>query len=285
MGSMGSLMTMRLLQAGYPLSVYDRTKEKTQEVAQNGAGVADTPRELALDSDFILSSITDYHALHELMYGPHGAITGARPGSVFVDLSTIAPGQSRQLAAAIKEQGAEMIDAAVSGSTPQAKGGELVVFVGGEQETYRKAKPILDHLGKSVFYMGQQGMGTTMKMVVNTLLGLGMQAVAEAVALGEKAGLEKNTLLDVLAQTTVIAPTHKAKLDNLKKGEYPATFALALMRKDFSLIMREAAELSVSMPATAAAEQMYAAALASGLDADYSVMLQFMRTMSGMEKE
>lgn len=285
MGSMGSLMTMRLLQAGYPLSVYDRTKERTQEVVQNGAHVAETPRELALNSDFILSCVTDYHALHELMHGSHGAITGARPGLIFVDLSTIAPDQSRQLAAAIKEQGAEMIDAAVSGSTPQAKGGELVVFVGGDQEAYRKAKPILEHLGKSVFYMGQQGMGTTMKMVVNTLLGLGMQAVAEAVALGEKSGLEKNTLLDVLAQTTVIAPTHKAKLDNLKKGEYPTTFSLALMRKDFSLIMREAAELSVSMPATAAAEQMYAAALASGLDADYSVMLQFMRKMSGIEKE
>lgn len=285
MGSMGSLMTMRLLQAGYPLGVYDRTKEKTHEAVQNGATLADTPRDLALNSDFVLSSVTDNHALHELMYGQHGAIAGAKPGSVFVDLSTIAPSQSRQLAAAVKEQGADMIDAAVSGSTPQAKGGELVIFVGGEQETYSKAKPILEHLGKSVFYMGQQGMGTAMKMVVNTLLGLGLQAVAEAVALGEKAGLEKNMLLDVLAQTTVIAPTHKAKLDNLKNGEYPTTFALALMRKDFSLIMREAAELSVSMPATAAAEQMYAAALARGLDADYSIMLQFMREMAGIKEE
>ena len=285
MGSMGSLMAMRLLQAGYPLSVYDRTKEKTQEAVQNGAKLADTPRDLALNSDFVLSSVTDNHALHELMYGQHGAVAGAKPGSVFVDLSTIAPDQSRQLAAAVKEQGAEMIDAAVSGSTPQAKAGELVIFVGGGQETYSKAKPILEHLGKSVFYMGQQGMGTAMKMVVNTLLGLGLQAIAEAVALGEKAGLEKNMLLDVLEQTAVIAPTHKAKLDNLKNGEYPTTFALALMRKDFSLIMREAAELSVPMPATAAAEQMYAAALARGLDADYSIMLQFMREMAGIEEE
>jgi 3-hydroxyisobutyrate dehydrogenase-like beta-hydroxyacid dehydrogenase len=284
MGSMGSLMTMRLLQSGYPLSVYDRTQEKAQEAAQNGATLADTPRDLALASDFVLSSLTDYHALHELMYGEHGAIAGAKPGSVFVDLSTIAPSQSRQLAADVKEQGAQMIDAAVSGSTPQAKGGELVIFVGGEQEIYSKAKTILEHLGKSVFYMGQHGMGTTMKMVVNTLLGLGLQAVAEAVALGEKAGLEKNMLLDVLGQTAVIAPTHKSKLDNLKNGEYPTTFSLALMRKDFSLIMREAAELSVSMPATAAAEQMYAAALARGLDADYSIMLQFMREMAGIEE-
>ena len=283
MGSMGSLMTMRLLQAGYPLSVYDRTKEKTQEAVQNGANLAETPRDLALESDFVLSSVTDNHALHELMYGEHGAVAGAKPGSIFVDLSTIAPDQSRQLAAAVKEQGAEMIDAAVSGSTPQAKEGELVIFVGGGQEVYSKAKPILEHLGKSVFHMGQQGMGTAMKMVVNTLLGSGLQIVAEAVALGEKAGLEKNMLLDVLGQTAVIAPTHKAKLDNLKNGEYPATFALALMRKDFSLIMREAAELSVSMPATAAAEQMYAAALAKGLDADYSIMLQFMREMAGIE--
>ncbi len=159
-----------------------------------------------------------------------------------------------------------------------------MIFVGGEQETYQQHLPILETLGQHVFYMGAHGMGTTMKMVVNTLLGLEMQAIAEAIALGEKAGLEKNLLLDVLGQTTVIAPAHKGKLDNVRQEHYPLQFALSLMRKDFSLIMREAAELSVSMPATAVAEQMYAAALARGDDEDFSVILQFMRNLSGMEK-
>ena len=175
-----------------------------------------------------------------------------------------------------------MIDAAVSGSTPQLKEGNLVIFVGGEQEIYEQCKPILEHLGKSIFYMGDSGKGTTMKMVVNTLLGLGLQAVAEALALGEKAGLDKQQLIDVLGQTTAISAAHKAKLTNIKNEDYPITFALSMMRKDFSLILRMAAELSVPMPATAAAEQMYAAALAQGHDEDYSVMLQFMEQLSAL---
>lgn len=143
-------------------------------------------------------------------------------------------------------------------------------------------KPILEHFGKSIFYMGESGKGTTMKMVVNTLLGLGLQAVAEALALGEKAGLNKQQLIDVLGQTTAIAPTHKAKLANVKNEDYPVTFALPMMRKDFSLIPRMAAELSVPMPATAAAEQMYAAALAQGHNEDYSIMIQFMEQLSAL---
>ncbi len=121
-----------------------------------------------------------------------------------------------------------------------------------------------------------------MKLVVNTLLGLGLQAVAEAISLGEKAGLEKKLLLDVLGQTTVIAPAHKMKLENVAREEYPTNFALAMMRKDFSLILHLAAELSVTMPATAAAEQMYTAALAKEHNEDYSVILQFMEDLSGI---
>jgi 3-hydroxyisobutyrate dehydrogenase-like beta-hydroxyacid dehydrogenase len=121
-----------------------------------------------------------------------------------------------------------------------------------------------------------------MKMVVNTLLGLELQALAEALALGEKAGLQKQLLVDVLSQTTVVAPAHRAKLENFRNEEYPVNFGLSMMRKDFSLIMRMAAELSVSMPATAAAEQMYAAALAQGYDEDFSVMMQFMEQLSGI---
>jgi 3-hydroxyisobutyrate dehydrogenase len=162
--------------------------------------------------------------------------------------------------------------------------GSLVYFVGGEEATYQQCKPILEALSKNCFYMGESGKGTTMKMVVNTMLGLELQALAESITLGEKAGLDRKQLLDVLGQTTVIAPAHKAKLANAERKEYPVNFALATMRKDFSLIMRLAAELSVSMPATAAAEQMYAAALARGHDEDFSVMIQFMEEMSGVQQ-
>ena len=282
LGHMGELIALRLLQAGYPMSIYDRTKEKTQELAWQGATVATTPQELAQQSDIIISCVTDTHALNAVMHGPDGAIAGAHQGSIFIDMSTVSPQESRHIAEQVKEKGASMLDAAISGSTPQVKEGTLVIFVGGEQEIYQRCKPILETLAKSVIYIGSNGMGTTMKLVVNSVLGLELQALAEALALGEKAGLEKNLLLDVLAQTSVIAPAHKAKLENVRQEEYPVTFALSLMRKDFSLIMRLATELSVCMPATAVAEQMYAAALAQGINEDYSVMLQFMEKMSGI---
>jgi 3-hydroxyisobutyrate dehydrogenase-like beta-hydroxyacid dehydrogenase len=282
LGNMGNLMVERLLQAGYPMTVYDRTKEKTQDAVHQGAKVSDHPRDLSTTCDVIMSMVSDNHALEAIMHGPDGALAGTRPGTIFIDLSTVSPEESRHISAAVKEKNASMIDAAVSGSTPQLKEGNLVIFVGGEQAIYEHCKPILEHLGKSIFYMGESGKGTTMKMVVNTLLGLGMQAVAEALALGEKAGLDKQQLIDVLGQTTAIAPAHKAKLANVKNEEYPITFALSMMRKDFSLILRMAAELSVPMPATAAAEQMYTAALAQGHNEDYSVMLQFMEQLSAL---
>ncbi len=168
------------------------------------------------------------------------------------------------------------------GSVPQVEQGSLVIFVGGEQETYQQCKPILDVLGENSFYMGASGMGTTMKLVVNTLLGLGMQSLAEAIALGEKAGLEKRLLLDVLGQTTVLTPGQKSKLENVRLEQYPTNFALSLMHKDFSLILSQAFDLSVSMPATAVAQQMYTAAMAKGFDEDFSIMIKFMEEMAGL---
>ncbi len=284
LGHMGSLMVERLMEHGYTLSVYDRTKEKTQEVAQKGATSVDTPRDLGKSADVIISMVTDNAALDAVMYGDDGVLAGVQPQhTILVDMSTVSPETSRHLFQAAKEHGVEMLDAAVSGSTPQVQEGSLVYFVGGDEATYQQCKPILEALSKNTFYMGESGKGTTMKMVVNTMLGLELQALAEAIALGEKAGLDRKQLLDVLGQTTVIAPAHKAKLANAERKEYPVNFALATMRKDFSLIMRLAAELSVAMPATAAAEQMYAAALAQGHDEDFSVMIQFMEEMSGVK--
>lgn len=284
-GLMGSEMAQRLIQAGYTVTVYDRTREKAEQVAQHGARVANSLTDVASGSEVVISMLTDNTALDDIMHGTHGqagALSSASAKNTFIDMSTVSPQTSLRFCEAAREKGARMIDAPVSGSTPQAKEGKLVIFVGGEQETYQQCEPILKVMGQHIYYMGENGKGVTMKLVVNTMLGLGLQALAEALALGEKAGLDKHQLIEVLGQTTVIAPAHKSKLQNVENEHYPTNFALASMRKDFSLIMRLAAELSVSMPATAAAEQMYAAALAQGHNEDYSVMLQFMERMSGI---
>jgi len=282
MGHMGSHMAQRLLDAGYQVTVYDRTKEKAQEVGQRGAQVAQTLKGLAANCQVVMVCVTNDEAQHEVMFGPEGALAGVHGGSIIIDLSTVSPDASRRLYQAAKEKGVSMIDAAVSGSVPQVEQGSLVIFVGGEQKTYQECKPLLDVLGTNSFYMGASGMGTTMKLVVNTLLGLGMQALAEAIALGEKAGVEKGLLLDVLGQTAVLTPGQKSKLENVRQEQYPTNFALSLMHKDFSLVLSRAYDVSVSMPATAAAQQMYTAAMAKGMDEDFSIMIKFMEELAGL---
>jgi 3-hydroxyisobutyrate dehydrogenase-like beta-hydroxyacid dehydrogenase len=277
---MGGHMARRLLAAGYQLTVYDRTIEKAQELGPLGALIANSPRELATHTGVVLVSVTDDAAQEQVMFGEDGALAGVRDGSLIIDLSTVSPGASRRLYQASREKGAAMIDAAVSGSVQQVDQGSLVIFVGGDQETYEQCRSILTVLGESIFYMGPSGMGTTMKLVANTMLGVGMQALAEAIALGEKAGLERGLLLDVLEQTTVLTAGQKSKLANVKGGQYTTQFALSLMHKDFGLVLRQAAEVSVPMPATAVAQQMYTAALAKGMDDDFSIMIKFMQEMA-----
>ncbi len=282
MGHMGSHMAQKLLDAGYQLTVYDRTKQKAKALGQRGAQVAQTPKDLAATCQVVMACVTDDEAQHDVIFGPDGALSGVHGGSMMIDLSTVSPDASRRLFQAAKEKGVPMIDAAVSGSVPQVDQGSLVIFAGGDHKTFEQCKPILDVLGKNSFYMGASGMGTTMKLVVNTLLGLGMQALAEAITLGEKAGLEKSLLLDVLDQTAVLTPGQKSKLENVRREQYPTNFALSLMHKDFSLVLSRAYDLSLSMPATAAAQQMYTAAMAKGMDEDFSIMIKFMEELAGL---
>ncbi len=284
MGHMGSRMAARLLEAGYPLTVYDRTPEKVRPLGQRGAQTAARPSELAAACQVIMSSLADDTVVREVLLGPGGALEGARPGALLIDLSTVYPRTSRQVFTACREQGVAMIDAAVSGSTPQAEEGSLVILVGGEPEAYRRSRAILEVLGRMVFHMGQIGMGAMTKLVVNTLLGVGLQALAEALALGEKAGLDKGHLLDVLEETLVLSPKQKAKLGNAQRGEYPVSFALRLMHKDFGLILRLAQELVVPMPATAAAQQVCAMEQAKGIEEDYSATIRLMEELAAVRE-
>jgi 3-hydroxyisobutyrate dehydrogenase-like beta-hydroxyacid dehydrogenase len=280
-GTMGSRMAQRLLAAGYPLTVYNRTRAKAEPLAAQGATIAETPRTLAASCDYIMTSLTDDAAVEGVFYGPEGILAGARRGATCIELSTIAPATSRRIAEAARAQGIEMIDAPVSGSTAQAEAGTLIIFVGGNEATYQHSQFLLDLLGKS-FYMGLNGMGTTMKLVANALLGAGMQALAEAIVLGEKAGLERDRLLDALGHTAVVAPGYKAKLENARRSTYPVAFALPLMYKDFGLILHEATQLAVPMPATAVAQQLCAAEYARRREEDYSAVIALMQDLGGV---
>jgi 3-hydroxyisobutyrate dehydrogenase len=292
LGHMGMPMAQRLLDAGYPLTVYNHTTERAEQFAPGRAQVARIPREATEHSDVLVLMLSDDAAVREVIFGDQGALSVAQRGAVLLDMSTVSPETNRRVTEEAHSSGIDVLDAPVSGSVPQAQQGSLVIFVGGEKPVFERCRPILEAMGQQVFYMGPSGSGNTMKLVVNTLLGVEMQAIAEALALGEKAGLNRATLLDVLGQTAVIAPSHKAKLENASKSQYPAAFAVAMMHKDFGLILDEAARLSVAMPATAAAAQMCGAELtaskraatsASAAEEDFSAVIRLMEELAGLQ--
>ena len=281
LGGMGSRMASRLLAAGYHLTVYNRTGERAVALQRSGASIAESPRELAGSSDIVLSSVADDAALEQVMFGGGGALPGARPGTVFIDLSTVHPRASVRLSEAALARGADMLDAPVSGSLPQVEQGQLVVFVGGAQSVYERCRPLFGVLAKAALYMGPSGSGSTTKLCVNALLGVGMQSLAEALALGERAGLPRERLLEALAETPVLSPSQRSKFDNIRRDEYPALFPQRLMFKDLSLILQRALELAVPMPATAAATQVaaveHAREAAAHTDDDMSAVVRAMR--------
>src|SRR5713101_1431475 len=190
LGNMGKRIAQRLLDHGYQLSVYDLDPAKAETIAAKGGGVAKNILELAGSADVILSCLTNDEAVRSVYTGPEGAFAGARSGTAVLEMSTISPESSRELHRLGARGGIEVLDVAISGSTPAAEQGMLTLLVGGNPELFRAAEPIFQAIAKQYFLLGGPGSGTAMKLVVNTLLGVGMQAIAEAVVLGEKAGLD-----------------------------------------------------------------------------------------------
>jgi 3-hydroxyisobutyrate dehydrogenase-like beta-hydroxyacid dehydrogenase len=273
-------MASRLLEAGYSLTIYNRARDRTRALEQRGAKVAERPAMLAAHSDIVFSSVADDAAVESVMLGQGGALTAARPGTIFIEMSTVSPATSRRLNEAAREKEIALLDAPVSGTTSTAEQGQLVIFVGGEKSVYETCKPILSVLGRESFYMGPSGAGAMMKLCVNTLLGVGMQALAEALAFGLKGGLERERLLEVIGKTAVVSPSQISKLRNVSSGAYPPAFPLRLMFKDFGLVVDTAMHLSAVMPSTAAAQQMcaveFARQSAAHRDEDFSSIIRTM---------
>jgi 3-hydroxyisobutyrate dehydrogenase len=283
LGYMGSRMARRLLDAHHRVTVYNRSVDKAQPLLRAGASFAETPRVVAAESDVILYSLADDAAVREVVLGRDGVLTGVRRGSILIDLSTVLPETSRAVSTSALSKGVVALDAPVSGSTVQAEQGTLIIFVGGDREAYESSGPIFDTLGRHE-YMGSSGAGATMKLVTNTLLGLGVQALAEAVALGRKAGLDTSLMLSVLGSTAVVSAAQKGKFENVARGEFPAAFALRMMSKDFALILRLAESLSVAMPAVAVAKQINTVeqARSQGREEDFSAVVRTMQELSGI---
>jgi 3-hydroxyisobutyrate dehydrogenase-like beta-hydroxyacid dehydrogenase len=272
-GYMGRPIAQRLLKAGFRLTAYDRHRTKAEELIRYGGTVAENVAELSSNCDVVLSCLASDEAVLNIYKGADGAFANAHRGSLVIDLSTVNPQTSQELSRLGSARGVGVLDVTISGSTPAAEQGALTLFGGGDQECFAAAESIFRVIARKYFYLGPSGSGATMKLVVNSLLGIGMQAIAEAVALGEKAGLDRNRLLDVLSETAVVAPAHVGKLERAMKGDYSPQFPLRLMNKDFGLILNLAAAVGAQMPATHAAFEVNVAQSAQGQEQDFSAVI------------
>lgn len=263
-GNMGQPMSERLIDSGYDLIVYNRTRAKTAELAKLGARVASTPKELAQDTEFVFTMVSDSIALETVTLPPNGILAGARPGNIIVDMSTISPDTSIRLAKAAEEKTVSLLRAPVSGSTTMAEAGTLGIMVSGSQDSYERALPLLQVLGKKIFYLGLGEEARYMKLAVNMIIGATCQGMAEALVFGKRAGLAADKMLDVINNSAIASPFTNYKTKTLVTRDFTPAFTVKMMEKDMDLVLSEATQLHVPLPVTAYVRQMLTAAKATG---------------------
>lgn len=276
LGLMGKPMANNLLKSGFPLVVWNRTAARAQDLVNQGAKLGESPRETAKLADVLITIVSDPPALDEVLWGANGAMEGLRRGSVYIDSSTISPDLARRAAAACAERGVDFLDAPVTGGDWGAKKGELVFMIGGKAEALERVKPVLEVLGKKFFLLGPNGAGQAVKLAMNLILALEVEALAEALALAKSAGVAGERLIEVMQSSMARAGVLDVKAPNMLTNEYPPSFPLRLMHKDMRLALELARQKGLDLPAAAAAYATYSAVKdASKDDADYSAIARY----------
>src|ERR1700730_11575318 len=276
LGLMGKPMAGNLLKAGFPLVVWNRTKERADELVREGAKFGPSPRDTAAQVDVLITIVSDPPAVEEILWGVDGALAGLRRGSTYIDSSTISPELARRAAAACAEKGADYLDAAVTGGDWGAKKGELAFMIGGKAEVFERVKPIFEVMGKKFFLLGPNGAGQTVKLAMNLILALEVEAMAEAVALVTAAGEPGERLVEVMQSSMARAAVLDVKAPLILKNEFPPSFPLRLMHKDMRLALELARTEGVALPASSAAYATYSAVKeAAKDDPDYAAVARF----------
>jgi 3-hydroxyisobutyrate dehydrogenase-like beta-hydroxyacid dehydrogenase len=262
---MGLPMARNVLEAGFPLTVFNRTPERCGPLVEAGATLAATPAELARAADVVITMVADGDAVRALLEGPDGLLAGAAPGLVLAEMSTIGPLAARELAALCADHEVAMIDAPVSGSIAVATAGQLTILVGGEEAALERARPVLDAMSKAVLHLGPSGAGAAMKLGLNLIIGATVMSVSEALVLAEASGIEREAAYDAIAASVVGSPYVQYKRDAwVDPDGTPTAFTLELMRKDLALALELGAAAGVPLLATSAAAE--GTTLAIGLE-------------------
>jgi 3-hydroxyisobutyrate dehydrogenase-like beta-hydroxyacid dehydrogenase len=275
LGLMGSRLTQRLHSAGWNVHAWNRSHGPADVLRREGVAVAASMAELVVGSDVVLSSLANDEAVYSVYFAKGGVFSAAKRGTIILEMSTISPELSRLLHRQACTLGISFLDMAISGSTPAVEAGTITLLAGGDQKTFEQCAPIYESIAKQWFLIGPGSSGVLMKLVVNLLLGLDMQAIAEAVSLGEHLKIDRNVMLDVLSRTAVIPPAFVGKFKKIKSGDYSPEFPLRLMSKDMDLAMNAARSSGAVLPAATAAQSVLASNIPANGDLDLAAITPF----------
>jgi len=284
LGVMGGNMVARLLEKGHTVTGFNRTKSKAQWLVDKGMQWADSPRAVAEASDITFSMVSNSAAVVEVFEGPNGILAGVARGKLLVDMSTVSPAVSRQLAGRVREKGADMVDAPVSGSVVTLQQGKLSVMVGGRAETFEKLKPVLLDVGPKVTHVGENGLALVTKIATNLSLAVQMLAFCEGILLAEKSGIKREVAVDVLTHSVIASPMVQYRGPFVLKMVEEAWFDVNMMQKDMLLALELGRQLDVPMPTTSATNEMLTAARGMGLAKyDFAIIFEALARMSGVK--
>jgi|LSQX01.3.fsa_nt_gb 2-hydroxymethylglutarate dehydrogenase len=284
LGVMGKRMAKRIFEAGYKIKVFDVMEPVLNEFKKLGVETGESPGDVAVDADVVFMSLPNSRIVTNVVLGEDGILPKARPGTIIVDLSSITPKAIRDIYKKTSSKGVEVLDAPVSGGSAGAEAGTLTIMVGGKKEVFEKVEPILKVIGKTIYHVGEIGAGDTIKLVNNLLLGANMVAVAEALALGVKAGLDPQVMFEVITNSSGNSYALKAKYPNfISKGNFEPGFMIDLQYKDLELAVETAKDLGIPLIMGNIAQQMFDIAKAEGLgQKDISSVINLYEKWSGI---
>jgi 3-hydroxyisobutyrate dehydrogenase-like beta-hydroxyacid dehydrogenase len=285
LGVMGGQMAARLLSKGHTVTGYNRTKSKAQWLIDKGMKWADSPRSVAEAADTTFVMVTNSAALEAVANGPDGLLAGLGAGKLIIDMSTVSPAVSRNLAAKVREKGADMVDAPVSGSVITLQQGKLSVMVGGKAATFDRVKPLLDDVGPKVTHVGDNGLALSMKIATNLSLMAQMLSFSESVLLAEKSGIAREVAVDVLTHSVIASPMVQYRGPFVLNMPEEAWFDVNMMQKDMQLALEMGRQLDVPLPTTAIGNEMLTAARGMGLaKRDFATVFDVLARMAGVQK-
>jgi 3-hydroxyisobutyrate dehydrogenase-like beta-hydroxyacid dehydrogenase len=284
LGHMGGNMAARFLAAGYPVYGEAQSREDAEELIDQGLQWRDTPREVAEAADVVFTSLPDDHVLEQVASEPDGILAGLAAGKTWVDMSTVSPHASREIAARVREAGATMLDAPVSGSVPQVQSGTLTIMVGGDEDAYRRVEPLLRVLG-TPNYVGDNGQGLALKLAINISLAVQMLAFAEGLLLAERSGVDRQRALDIMESSPIGSPMLQARASIILDPPEEAWFDLSFMRKDIELALDAARQLEIPLPTAERADDILVQAAALGYERrDLAALFQALEQMAGGDR-